>query len=120
LAMLLKESILPAMLVVCGEEMVLDSIDSRLRSIARGACVVRFFPHSFDIAVSSKGQALARYSISAREVLVIGNADNDVEMILWAGKGLAMKNSTEKPLVIADAVILGNGKLPTTKVEGLC
>lgn len=108
------------MLVVYGEEMVLDSIDSKLRSIARGVCVVLSSPHSFDIAVSSKGQALARYSISAREVLAIGNADNGVEMILCAGKGLAMKNSTEKLLVIVDEVILGNGQLPKTKVEGLC
>ncbi|MDR3050590.1 MAG: Cof-type HAD-IIB family hydrolase [Oscillospiraceae bacterium] len=45
-----------------------------------------------------KGQALARlaahWGIAQREVMALGDYDNDVEMLAWAGLGVAMGNAS--------------------------
>src|SRR5690606_22938928 len=57
----------------------------------------------------SKGQALAslaaRLGIAADEVIAIGDEENDISMLTWAGLGLAMGNANEAVKEVADAVI---------------
>lgn len=56
----------------------------------------------------SKGRALetlaAYYGISQNEVMAIGDHDNDVEMIAWAGLGVAMGNASARAKAAADVI----------------
>lgn len=65
----------------------------------------------------SKGRALAKLAqaldISQAEVVAIGDHENDIEMIAWAGLGLAMGNG------IATAQAAANAVLPTVAEDGV-
>ena len=56
----------------------------------------------------SKGYALAtladHYHIPQAEVMAIGDQDNDIEMIAWAGLGVAMGNASEGVKAVADVI----------------
>ena len=56
----------------------------------------------------SKGHALAtlagHYGIPHNEVIAIGDQDNDIEMIAWAGLGVAMGNASPGAKAAADHV----------------
>ena len=56
----------------------------------------------------SKGHALAVladfYNIARDEVMAIGDHDNDIEMITWAGLGVAMGNASEGARAAADVI----------------
>jgi Cof subfamily protein (haloacid dehalogenase superfamily) len=57
---------------------------------------------------AGKGAALRRvagiYGVPAGQVLAIGDADNDVDMIRWAGTGVAMDNAAPHVKAAADWV----------------
>ncbi|WP_336250565.1 HAD family hydrolase [Stomatohabitans albus] len=46
----------------------------------------------------------AQWGIEANDVLAFGDMPNDIEMLEWAGTGVAMGNATPDVLAIADAV----------------
>lgn len=54
----------------------------------------------------SKGRALAdlaaRLGIAREDVMAVGDQDNDVEMLAWAGIGVAMGNASPKARAAAD------------------
>ena len=56
----------------------------------------------------SKGHALAAladyYGISQSEVMAIGDQDNDIDMIAWAGVGVAMGNASLGAKAAADYI----------------
>jgi Cof subfamily protein (haloacid dehalogenase superfamily) len=56
----------------------------------------------------SKGHALAiladHYNIAQAEVMAIGDHDNDIEMIAWAGLGVAMGSASEGARAAADVI----------------
>jgi Cof subfamily protein (haloacid dehalogenase superfamily) len=56
----------------------------------------------------SKGRALAvlanHYNIAQDEVMAIGDHDNDIEMIAWAGLGIAMGNASAGARAAADYI----------------
>jgi hypothetical protein len=56
----------------------------------------------------SKGHALAtlaaRYGIARHEVMAIGDHDNDVDMIAWAGIGVAMGDASSQVKAAADHI----------------
>lgn len=70
--------------------------------------------HGLDIvsAGTSKGRALrwlaAEWGIGAEAVMAVGNAGNDVDMVAWAGRGVAVANATEELLARADHVVADN------------
>jgi Cof subfamily protein (haloacid dehalogenase superfamily) len=71
------------------------------------------FSHPFGMDVmplSSKSEALAwlaaHYDIPQAQVAAIGDGDNDVDMLAWAGLGIAMGNGTPKALAASDAITL--------------
>lgn len=47
---------------------------------------------------------MERLGLEREEVVAFGDADNDVDMLLFAGCGIAMKNASEKCLAAADYV----------------
>jgi len=57
----------------------------------------------------SKGTALAglaaQLGLSAEQVMAIGDQENDLPMIRWAGLGLAMGNAIQAVKAVASAVI---------------
>ncbi|WAM33406.1 Cof-type HAD-IIB family hydrolase [Caldicellulosiruptor morganii] len=59
---------------------------------------------------ASKGNALrflaGYYNIKREEVMAIGDGDNDISMIEYAGVGVAVENATEKLKQVADFVTL--------------
>ena len=64
------------------------------------------------LAGNSKGQRLAEYaatrSIAARNVVAIGDHQNDLSMLSWAGCGVAMGNAAEDVKAAADVVTQRN------------
>lgn len=54
-------------------------------------------------------EKLAKYlNISKEEIIAIGDADNDIEMIQYAGVGVAMKNAKDEIKNLADFVTKSN------------
>ena len=57
---------------------------------------------------ASKGNAMAflaaRYGIPQAETLAVGDSDNDISMIRWAGLGVAMGNAAPEVIAAADCV----------------
>jgi Cof subfamily protein (haloacid dehalogenase superfamily) len=57
---------------------------------------------------ASKGKALAflaeRYGIAQSETIAVGDSDNDISMIRWAGLGVAMGNAAPEVIAAADRV----------------
>ena len=45
-----------------------------------------------------------RLSIDASDVLAVGDGNNDVEMLIWAGRGVAMGQAPESLKVVADHI----------------
>lgn len=60
----------------------------------------------------NKASGLARLGellgVAAAEVVAFGDAGNDVEMLVWAGFGVAMGNATEAAKAVADHVTATN------------
>jgi Cof subfamily protein (haloacid dehalogenase superfamily) len=66
-------------------------------------------PHGMDILPdSSKSEALAwlaaHLGIAQHQVIAIGDGDNDVDMLAWAGLGVAMDNGTPNARAAADVI----------------
>jgi Cof subfamily protein (haloacid dehalogenase superfamily) len=57
---------------------------------------------------ASKGNAMAfladRYGIAQAETIAVGDSDNDISMIRWAGLGVAMGNAAPEVIAAADCV----------------
>jgi Cof subfamily protein (haloacid dehalogenase superfamily) len=66
---------------------------------------------------ASKGNALAflaeRYGVAQAETIAVGDSDNDISMIRWAGLGVAMGNAAPEVIAAADLVA------PTVCDDGL-
>jgi Cof subfamily protein (haloacid dehalogenase superfamily) len=72
----------------------------------------------------NKASGLARLGelldVDPAEVMAFGDAGNDVEMIVWAGYGVAMANATDAAKAVADHVTTGNNEGGVAAVvEGL-
>lgn len=63
---------------------------------------------------ASKGAALKRLAeskgIMPSEIMAIGNYFNDITMLTFAGKGIAMDNSPDEVKAAADEVTLSNNE----------
>lgn len=53
-------------------------------------------------------QLCAHLDIDRSEVLAFGDAMNDIEMLTWAGRGVAMANAEREVIATADEVTAGN------------
>lgn len=84
---------------------------SELQALLNGhLSVLRSHTSLIEITSSqvSKGYALAilanYYGIAQTEVMAIGDQDNDIEMIVWAGLGVAMGNASAGAKAVADVI----------------
>ncbi|MBA2453585.1 MAG: HAD family phosphatase [Chloroflexia bacterium] len=73
--------------------------------------IVRSHAHFDEITAPgiTKGAALAslaaRLGIASEDVIAIGDQENDVSILIWAGLGLAMGNAPAEVREVADAII---------------
>lgn len=110
----------PMVVVFAGTEAELRPVADELRAHLSPRAAVFGAPYPNDdlwiVTLinpdNSKGAALrdyaARRGISLSEVLAVGDAANDVEMLTVAGFGVAMGNADPQVQAVADAVVADN------------
>ena len=115
------ENIIKIMLV--DEENVLDAAISRLpREAYDKYNIVKSTPYFLEIINKNgnKGEGLNALAdhlgVKREEVMAIGDASNDKEMIEYAGLGVAMDNAMEEVKEIADNITCSNNKDGVAKV----
>jgi Cof subfamily protein (haloacid dehalogenase superfamily) len=85
---------------------VFDRAQARFDSVAR---VLYTHPHGLDIMPpSSKAQSVAwlaaHLDVPQAQVMAIGDGSNDVDMLVWAGLGVAIGDGAPEALAAADVV----------------
>lgn len=100
-------------ILVEGAESELQRIEHAVAAIA-GVQVTASFPNNREIFVAHAGKANAarllaqRLGIDAANVLAIGDQRNDIELIRWAGVGVAMGNAVPELKAVADWITRSN------------
>jgi Cof subfamily protein (haloacid dehalogenase superfamily) len=101
----------PTKLVVIDDPKVLDGLEERLQARFDGRLYIsKSLPYflelaSPDVTKASGLEFLARRVGFARErTVAFGDGENDVELIQWAGYGVAVANAHERVLAAADLV----------------
>jgi Cof subfamily protein (haloacid dehalogenase superfamily) len=101
----------PTKLVVIGDPDALEGLGERLREQFDGRLYVsKSLPYFLELASPeiSKGAGLAfvadRLGFSASETIAFGDGENDLELIDWAGYGVAVANSHPEVIARADLV----------------
>jgi len=95
-----------------GDEGVIRALESLLSEQFQGLLnLARPDPFSLQAThpQASKGQGLAylarHLGIPRQEVMAIGDYDNDVDMVAWAGLGVAVGNASPRLLAVADEIV---------------
>jgi hypothetical protein len=100
-------------IVVAGDERVLEQLEPALKAV-EGVYVTSSWHGNREIMVAGADKANAAKRLAARlgveppEVLAIGDHRNDLELIAWAGTGVAMGNAAAELKEIADWVTASN------------
>jgi Cof subfamily protein (haloacid dehalogenase superfamily) len=101
----------PTKIVSVGEPELLDGLEARLKErFANRLYISKSLPFFLEIASPevTKGsglQFLAEHlSSSAEKTVAFGDGENDIELLEWAGFGVAVANAHERVLAVADFV----------------
>ncbi len=101
----------PTRLVVVGDEKEMGDVYKGLKgTLDSSMYVTRSLPIFCEILHPEGGKAkalswLCKWAgVSAEDCIAFGNGPDDVDMIRWAGKGVAMESSPPELLAVADAV----------------
>ena len=87
-----------------------DEIVSRLMERMPHCRVTRWNPYGVDIIAKEGGkekgaeQILSHFGISREEIIAFGDGHNDIDMIQYAGLGVAMGNASDEVKKAADCV----------------
>ncbi|MFB0847488.1 Cof-type HAD-IIB family hydrolase [Paenibacillus oleatilyticus] len=103
-------------LTMFGSEEEMDAVERDLARVSLPPSVhaLRSGVHFVDVMSKevSKGRALqalaAQWEIAPEQIVAVGNYYNDIDMIRFAGLGIAMDNSPDAVKEAADAVTLSN------------
>lgn len=97
------------------DQAVILEMEEELKSIyGERLNITRSKPFFLEVMdrVANKGNALQvvaeHFAIPRQEVLAIGDSYNDLQMICWAGMGVAMGNAPPEVKAIADHITLSN------------
>ena len=101
----------PTKVIIIGEgpenDRLMPELERRFGSLFSIVRSHTFFVEGMPLGVS-KGTALERVAadlgIPQEQTLAIGDAGNDIEMIAWAGLGVAMGNAMEEVKAVADYI----------------
>ena len=101
----------PTKLVAVGDPVELDGLRERMLERFRGRLFIsKSLPYFLEFASPevTKGSGLAflaeRLGFSREETVAFGDGENDVELLEWAGYGVAVGNAHERVLAVADFV----------------
>jgi len=106
----------PVKFTLTGDIRVMDRAESRWSRLGDQLRLLRSGDRFIDImnAEASKGNALRKlaeqWGIPREQILAIGNYNNDLEMIEYAGLGIAMGNSPDEVKRLADAETDSNNR----------
>ena len=110
----------PTKLVTIGEPHLLDALEAHLKGVFGDRLYIAkslpFFLElaSPDVTKASGMEFVARHIGLERERVVgIGDGENDVELLEWAGYGVAVANAHDRVLALADLVV------PPVEEEGV-
>ena len=101
----------PTKLVTIGDPKLLDELEVRLKAEFGGRLfIAKSLPYFLELASPdvTKGTGLAfvaeRLGLAQERVVAFGDGENDVELLEWAGYGVAVANAHERVLALADHV----------------
>ncbi len=102
----------PTKVVVAGEDHQIDVVVTRVRS-RLGSClsIIQTYSHLCEIGHPEGSKALAlkhlagQLKVLREETVAVGDSPNDVDMIQWAGLGVAMGNAPPEVQSAADLVV---------------
>jgi Cof subfamily protein (haloacid dehalogenase superfamily) len=101
----------PTKIVCVGEPEALDGVGERMRArFADRLWVTKSLPKFLEFATLgvSKGSGMAflskRLGFSRERTIAFGDGENDVELVEWAGYGIAVENAHERVKAAADWV----------------
>ncbi|MFC4306280.1 Cof-type HAD-IIB family hydrolase [Cohnella boryungensis] len=103
-------------LSVFAPKTVLDQVEADWQSWGPQLQAIRSGDNFIDVQhlQASKGHALERLAalrgIPRERILAMGNYYNDMEMLIYAGRGVAMANSPEEVKAAADEVTVSNNE----------
>jgi Cof subfamily protein (haloacid dehalogenase superfamily) len=101
----------PTKIVAVGEPTALDGLEERMKAAFEGRLYIsKSLPFFLEFASPdvTKGSGLAFLSehlgFSQERTIAFGDGENDVELLDWAGYGIAVANAHERVLDVADFV----------------
>jgi Cof subfamily protein (haloacid dehalogenase superfamily) len=101
----------PTKLVAVGDPVELDGLKARMLGVFDGRMYIsKSLPYFLEFASPqvTKASGLAfvaeHLGFAAAETVAFGDGENDVEMLEWAGFGVAVENAHERVLAVADLV----------------
>lgn len=110
--MSVQENLTVGKLAMVAPSEVLDRAEKEMAAADLSVSWGRSFAFGTDICLRSKRQALTEVlvelGILPEETVAIGDSNNDMEMVQFAGLGIAMGNATEALKAAADAVTEDN------------
>jgi Cof subfamily protein (haloacid dehalogenase superfamily) len=110
----------PTKLVLVGDPEALDQVELRAKSAFRDTLYIsKSLPYFLEFAAAgvTKGAGLdflaRRMGFTAAETIAFGDGENDVELVEWAGYGIAVENAHERVKAVADWIC------PSAREEGV-
>jgi Cof subfamily protein (haloacid dehalogenase superfamily) len=110
----------PTKLVLVGEPEALDAVEARAKAAFEGRLYVsKSLPYFLEFAADgvTKGAGLdflaTRMGFTREETVAFGDGENDVELVEWAGYGIAVENAHERVKAVADWIC------PSAEDEGV-
>ena len=101
----------PTKLVAVGDPVALDGVEERMLQRFDGRLYIsKSLPYFLEFASPevTKGAGLAflaeRLGFTAADTVAFGDGENDVELLEWAGYGVAVENAHGRVLAVADFV----------------
>jgi len=99
----------PTKIVCVGDPVALDGLGERMRArLGDRLWVTKSLPKFLEFATLgvSKGSGLEflsrRMGFSREQTIAFGDGENDVELVEWAGYGVAVENAHERVKAVAD------------------
>lgn len=105
----------PLKMLAVAEAAQLDAVTPQLRErFGERVCFTRSKANLLELVdpAVNKGRGIAmvaeRLGIAREEIMVLGDSENDMAMLAYAGLGVAMENAAPKVKAVADAVTADN------------
>jgi len=99
----------PTKLVLVGDPEALDAVEARAKAWFEGRLYIsKSLPYFLEFAAEgvTKGAGLdflaGHMGFTKEETIAFGDGENDIELVEWAGYGIAVENAHERVKAVAD------------------